>query len=86
MNVKFFKIRRKGILSLHAVNGNIQLMVIPQQDDKKKGEVSLGDADFYDEMYEDELREPISEMEFLMAAGDITAGIQNFFSKLREVA
>jgi len=80
---QFFKSRKSGVLALHAVNGETRLMVIPQQDDQVKGQITLGDKDFYPEMYE-EGKETISENEFLAAAGEITGKIKNFLDKLRE--
>jgi hypothetical protein len=84
MSAEFFKIRKNGVISLHAVNGLKQLMVIPQQDNQKNGEIQLTDKDFYPELYREELKEPISMLEFLYAAGDVTAGVTNFFSRLTE--
>ncbi len=83
MATLFYKIRRNGVTSLHAENGERHLMVIPQQEEKVKGRLILGDKDFYPEMHSD-VKETITENEFISVAGEITGAIKNFLDKVRE--
>lgn len=80
---KYFKIQKNGFTVFNCIHEGKQLMVIPETEEKFGQELSLGDKEFYQELYKNELTKEITEVEFLTAVGNIQGAIQNFIDKTR---
>jgi len=80
----FTKVTHGEVVSLHCKHEGKHLMVIPETEEDKNGELSFGEEDFYEHFIGERIEEEITENEFLTAAGNITASIHNFIEKIRQ--